>query len=183
MVVSRYEFKVIMTADEIKRSLIRISSQIVEWAGGIYNLALIGIYRGGANLARRVKEIIEEKEKIEIPFGVIDITLYRDDLSETLTMPEIHSTDINFDISGKKIVLVDDVIYTGRTVRAAIDQIIDFGRPHSIALAVLIDRGHRELPIQPDFVGRKVPTSRDERVEVELIEDGLKDQVIIGKKA
>jgi pyrimidine operon attenuation protein/uracil phosphoribosyltransferase len=182
MAESGYIFKVIMTKDEIERSLVRISSQIVEWAGGINNLALIGIYRGGAHLAKRVKEIIEEKEEIDIPLGIIDITLYRDDLSDALTMPEIHSTDIPYEVNGRKVVLIDDVIYTGRTVRAAIDQIFDFGRPHSIALAVLIDRGHRELPIQPDFVGRKVPTSRDERIEVELKEDGLKDKVVIGKR-
>ncbi|MGQ9705798.1 MAG: bifunctional pyr operon transcriptional regulator/uracil phosphoribosyltransferase PyrR [bacterium] len=182
MVDTTYKFKVIITEDEIERALIRISSQIIEWAGGTEDLAIIGIYRGGAHLAKRVKNIIEEKGDIEIPIGTIDITLYRDDLSETLTMPEIHLTDINFDVNGKKIVLIDDVIYTGRTVRAAIDQIIDFGRPLSIALGVLIDRGHRELPIQPDFVGRKVPTYKDERIEVELREDGLKDQVVIGKK-
>jgi len=183
MSLSDYKFKEIMDEGEIDRTLRRISTQIIEWAGSIEQLAIIGIYRGGAHLAGRIKELIKKMERIEVPLGIIDITLYRDDLSETLVVPEIHSTDIDFDVNGKKIALIDDVIFTGRTVRSAIDQIIDFGRPKAISLAVLVDRGHRELPIQPDFTGRRVPTSHDERVEVELKEDGKKDRVIIGKRA
>lgn len=158
----------IMDESAIFRALTRISHEIIEKNKGVENLVLIGIQRRGVPLARRIAAKIKEVENTEIPVGILDITLYRDDLSLLNEHPVINGTEINFDIANKKIVLVDDVIYTGRTVRAAIDALMDINRPKMIQLAVLIDRGHRELPIRPDYVGKNVPTSRSEIVHVNV---------------
>ena len=173
------EFKIkakVLDAEGIKRTLKRISHEIVEKNQGIKNLAIIGIRSRGAFLAERIAKNIKEIEG-EVPVGALDITLYRDDLSEIAQQPVVHSTDIDFDVSSKKIILVDDVLFTGRTVRCALDELIDFGRPANIQLAVLIDRGHRELPIRPDFVGKNIPTSHKESVEVKIKETDNAEEV------
>ena len=173
------EFKIkakVLDAEGIKRTLKRISHEIVEKNQGIKDLAIIGIRSRGAFLAERIAKNIKEIEG-EVPVGALDITLYRDDLSEIAQQPVVHSTDIDFDVNGKKIILVDDVLFTGRTVRCALDELIDFGRPSNIQLAVLIDRGHRELPIRPDFVGKNIPTSHKESVEVKIKETDNAEEV------
>ncbi len=172
----------IMTEDDIRRALQRISHEIVEKNRGVENLAIIGVARRGDHLARRIAKIIEDIEGLNVPTGTIDITLYRDDLNLFERKPGLSKTDIKFEIDGKRVILVDDVIHTGRSVRAAIDGLMDFGRPASIQLAVLIDRGHRELPISPDYVGKNIPTSRKEWINVELRElDGF-DRVSIAEE-
>ena len=171
----------IMGENEIKRALIRIAHEIVEKNKGVTNLALIGIRSRGIFLAKRLAQEIYKIEKKEIPVGVLDITLYRDDLSTVIQKPLIINTEISFEITPKKIVLVDDVLYTGRTIRAAMDAVIDLGRPQIIQLAVLIDRGHREFPIRADYIGKNLPTSRKEIVKVRLKEKDGKDQVSILK--
>lgn len=172
----------IMDETAINRALIRISHEIVEKNKGVQDVALVGIRRRGVPLARRMASYISGIEGILIPVGILDITLYRDDLSSLSSQPVVHKTEIPFNISDKKIVLVDDVIYTGRTVRAALDALADIGRARMIQLAVLIDRGHRELPIRPDYVGKNVPTSRDEVVKVKLEEVDGENCVVIFKK-
>ncbi len=172
----------IMTEDDIRRALQRISHEIVEKNRGVENLAIIGVARRGDHLARRIAKIIEDIEGLNVPTGTIDITLYRDDLNLFERKPGLSKTDIKFEIDGKRVILVDDVIHTGRSVRAAIDGLMDFGRPASIQLAVLIDRGHRELPISPDYVGKNIPTSRKEWINVEIKElDGF-DRVSIAEE-
>ncbi len=156
----------------IERSLTRIAHEILEKNKGVGELAIIGIHRGGSHLAKRLKAKIEQIENKEIPLGFLDISLYRDDVGEIGTQAILQGTDILFDVNQKTIVLVDDVLFTGRTIRCALDQIIDFGRPRQIQLAVLIDRGHRELPIKPDYVGKNIPTSLQEEVKVLLKEEG-----------
>lgn len=173
----------IMDADGIRRALIRIAHEITEKNRGVENVALVGIRTRGVPLAARIAEEIRKIENAEVPVGSLDITLYRDDLTTMGYNPVIHGTKIDFDITGKHIVLVDDVLYTGRTIRAALDAIIDMGRPNSIQLAVLIDRGHRELPIRADYAGKNVPTSRRETIEVALQEEGKEDEVILGEIA
>ena len=173
----------IMDEDGIRRALIRIAHEITEKNRGVENVALVGIRTRGVPLAARIAEEIRKIENVEIPVGSLDITLYRDDLTTMGYNPVIHGTEIYFDITGKHIVLVDDVLYTGRTIRAALDAIIDMGRPNSIQLAVLIDRGHRELPIRADYAGKNVPTSRRETIEVALQEEGKEDEVILGEIA
>ena len=173
----------IMDADGIRRALIRIAHEITEKNRGVENVALVGIRTRGVPLAARIAEEIQKIENVEVPVGSLDITLYRDDLTTMGYNPVIHGTDIDFDVTGKHIVLVDDVLYTGRTIRAALDAIIDMGRPNSIQLAVLIDRGHRELPIRADYAGKNVPTSRRETIEVALQEEGKEDEVILGEIA
>lgn len=173
----------IMDADGIRRALIRIAHEITEKNKGVENVALVGIRTRGVPLAARIAEEISKIENVTVPTGSLDITLYRDDLTTMGYNPVIHGTEIDFDIAGKNIVLVDDVLYTGRTIRAALDAIIDMGRPKSIQLAVLIDRGHRELPIRADYAGKNVPTSRRETVEVALREEGRTDEVILGEIA
>ncbi len=169
----------IMTAEEIRRAIIRISHEIVEKQGGADSLALVGIQRRGVPLARRIAAAIEEHEGVRVPVGALDITFYRDDLSMIALQPIVKGTDLPFDLNAVTVVLVDDVLYTGRTIRAAMDALIDFGRPQAIRLAVLIDRGHRELPIRPDFVGKNLPSARDERVNVRLAEvDGIEEVTI-----
>ncbi len=168
-----------MEESDIRRALVRIVHEIIEHNKGIKNLALIGIKRRGDFIARRIADKIKTSEGLDVPLGAVDITLYRDDLQLVSEAPIIEGTDINFDINKKTIVLVDDVLYTGRTIRAAIEEILDFGRPRAIQLAVLIDRGHRELPIQADFVGKKVPAARDEIVDVHIKELDGEDCVLL----
>ncbi|HEX9043950.1 MAG TPA: bifunctional pyr operon transcriptional regulator/uracil phosphoribosyltransferase PyrR [Candidatus Limnocylindrales bacterium] len=166
----------IMTADEIRRAVIRISHEIVEKQAGTEGLALVGIQRRGVPLARRLADAIGDHEGATIPVGALDITFYRDDLSLIASSPIVKGTDLPFDLNGMTVVLVDDVLYTGRTIRAAMDALVDFGRPRAIRLAVLVDRGHRELPIRADHVGKNVPTSREEIVKVHLHEvDAIED--------
>jgi pyrimidine operon attenuation protein/uracil phosphoribosyltransferase len=163
----------------INRSIIRISHEIIEKNKGVENIAIVGIKTRGVPLAKRIARYIEEFEGVEIPVGDLDITLYRDDLSELYEQPNLNQSNIKFDIRNKIVILIDDVIYTGRTVRAAMDGIIRIGRPKSIQLAVLVDRGHRELPIRPDYIGKNVPTSLQEIVHVKLTETDGEDKVII----
>ncbi|HKK95871.1 MAG TPA: bifunctional pyr operon transcriptional regulator/uracil phosphoribosyltransferase PyrR [Anaerovoracaceae bacterium] len=158
----------LMNENDITRALRRISHQIIEKNDGGDNLVLLGIKTRGVPLAYMISENLKAIEGIEVPVGVIDITLYRDDLSEINELPKVKSTDLPFDVKGKNIILVDDVLYTGRTVRAALDAVSEKGRANSIQLAVLIDRGHRELPIRADYVGKNVPTSNSEVVAVKI---------------
>jgi len=167
----------IMTADEVRRATVRISHEIIEKHGGTDGLALVGIQRRGVPLARRIAAAIREHEGVDLPVGALDITFYRDDLSLVAQQPIVKGTDLRFDLNGSTVVLVDDVLYTGRTIRAAMDALVDFGRPHAIRLAVLVDRGHRELPIRADHVGKNVPTSREEVVKVKLEEVDGEDGV------
>jgi pyrimidine operon attenuation protein / uracil phosphoribosyltransferase len=173
----------IMTAEEIRRATVRISHEIVEKQAGTHGLALVGIQRRGVPLARRIAAAIAEHEGVELPVGALDITFYRDDLSLVAQQPIVKGTDIPFDLNGRTVVLVDDVLFTGRTIRAAMDALIDFGRPQAIRLAVLVDRGHRELPIRADHVGKNVPTSREESVQVSLEETDGEDGVEIDRLA
>jgi len=169
----------VMDETAIRQALRRIAHEIIERNKSIDNVALVGIRSRGVPLAGRLQAYLKEIEGLEIPLAILDITLYRDDLSERQDQPEVHTTDVPFDISKKHLVVVDDVLYTGRTIRSAMDALIDLGRPATIQLAVLVDRGHRELPIRADYVGKNVPTSRSEQVEVNLVEIDGKDQVII----
>ena len=174
---------VVMDDKTMKRALIRMSHEIIERYHGVGDVCLVGIRRRGVPLARTIALIIEQVEGTVLPVGMLDITHYRDDLSELGDMPTINASDIPFDVTGKQIVLVDDVIYTGRTCRAAIDAVFELGRPASIALAVMVDRGHRELPIKPDFVGKNIPTSHNEVVSVNLREiDGETNISILEKE-
>ncbi|MBU0599498.1 bifunctional pyr operon transcriptional regulator/uracil phosphoribosyltransferase PyrR [bacterium] len=171
---------VIMDEIEIKRTISRLSHEILEKnSKDIDKLALIGIRKKGVPLAYRLQKKINEIEKVEIPVGIIDITLYRDDINNLKTPHVVHETEIFLDVNDKKIILVDDVLYTGRTVRCAIDELIDFGRPKAIQLVVLIDRGHREIPIKADFIGKNLPTSYQEIVKVYLSEVDEMDKVVI----
>ena len=169
--------KTIMDADAMRRALVRIAHEIVEKNKGVQDIILVGIRTRGVPLAKRIAEEIKVIENVEIPVGSLDITLYRDDLSTLAYNPIVHGTELNFDISGKSIVLVDDVLFTGRTIRCALDALIDMGRPTSIQLAVLVDRGHKELPIRADYVGKNVPTARKEAVDVSLVEIEEVDEV------
>ena len=169
-----------MDQESIRRAIQRIAHEIVEKNKGIDGLCLIGIRTRGVTLAERLNECIQQMKGGPAPLGVLDITLYRDDLTMVSTQPVVHETQIDFDITDKKIILVDDVLFTGRTIRAALDALIDFGRPSSIQLAVLIDRGHRELPIRADFVGKNIPTSLHQNIKVKLKEnDEGEDEVIV----
>src|SRR3989338_6161785 len=171
----------ILDKEAIRRAVLRIAHEILEKNKGTEDLCIVGIRTRGAVLAERLKECVKQIEQAEIPVGILDITLYRDDLTLIDTQPVVHETLIKFDITGKKVILVDDVLYTGRTIRAALDALIDFGRPASIQLAVLIDRGHRELPIRADYVGKNIPTAQNQTVEVRLNEtDGNEEVVITG---
>lgn len=172
----------LMDEDAVNRAITRISHEIIEKNKGAEELAVIGIQRRGVPLARMIASKMEQAEGVKIPFGILDITLYRDDLSMLSDVPTINGTDIPFSIMGKKIVLVDDVIFTGRTARAAIDAVMDCGRPRLIQLAVLVDRGHRELPIRADYVGKNIPTSLDEIVHVQVREFDGEQNVIISAK-
>jgi pyrimidine operon attenuation protein/uracil phosphoribosyltransferase len=168
----------VMDADEIRRAVTRIAHEIVERNRGAENIGLVGVLMRGAPLAVRLANLIESIEGIRPPVGSLDVGLYRDDYPAR--RPVVRPSDIPYDITGRHIVLVDEVLYTGRTVRAAIDALIDLGRPASVQLAVLLDRGHRELPIRPDYVGKNLPTARHEHVTVRLSELDQEDSVVIG---
>ena len=169
----------VMDADQIRRSLYRIGHEIIERNRGVDDVVLVGIVSKGDVLAQRLANILGKLEECEVPFGRLDVTMHRDDLH--LRPPDDHGSATELpDVAGKVVVLVDDVIHHGRTARAALDALMDFGRPRAIQLAVLVDRGHRELPIRPDYVGKNVPTAEDERIEVLLAdEDGLDGAVIV----
>jgi pyrimidine operon attenuation protein/uracil phosphoribosyltransferase len=169
----------IMDEVGMKRALTRIAHEVIERNNGVANVALVGIRRRGGPLAVRLAQAIEEIEGVQVPVGILDITLYRDDLTTLGSHPLVRRTEVNFNIIGMRIILVDDVLYTGRTVRAAMDALIDLGRPKSIQLAVLIDRGHRELPIKADFIGKNVPTSQQEAISVKVKELDEIDEVAI----
>ncbi len=169
----------IMAGEDVRRAVVRVSHEIVEKQAGTEGLVLVGIQRRGVPLAHRVATAIREHEGAQVPVGALDITFYRDDLSLVAQQPVVKGTAIPFDLNGRTVVLVDDVLYTGRTIRAAMDALIDFGRPRAIRLAVLVDRGHRELPIRADHVGKNVPTSREEIVKVMLEEVDGEDAVEI----
>ncbi|HEX9014743.1 MAG TPA: bifunctional pyr operon transcriptional regulator/uracil phosphoribosyltransferase PyrR [Chloroflexota bacterium] len=173
--------KTIMTSDDMRRALTRIAHEIVEWNEGAEGLVLVGLRTRGIPLAQRLASRIREFEGSMVPLGQLDITLYRDDVQTRGPLP-IGPTEIPVDVTDRRIVLIDDVLYTGRTIRAALDAVMDLGRPRVIRLMVLVDRGHRELPIRPDFVGKNVPTARDEDVSVRLAEvDGV-DEVVLSRK-
>ena len=170
----------IMDPDQVRRAVTRIAHEILERNKGVEDVCLVGIRTRGVVLAQRLKQAIEEIEKKPIAFGILDINLYRDDLTLIAQQPVVRATEIDFDITGKIVVLVDDVLFTGRTIRAALDALVDLGRPSCIQLAVLVDRGHRELPIRADFVGKNVPTARTQVVRVKFMEyDGVSDEVLI----
>jgi pyrimidine operon attenuation protein/uracil phosphoribosyltransferase len=173
--------KELMDKNEINRALKRIAHEIIERNKGTENLCLVGIQKGGVLLAKRLASIIESIENRVIDVGMLDITFYRDDIHTSMKQPVVKKTEIPCSIDDKTVVLVDDVLFTGRSIRAAMDALIDFGRPAMIQLAVLIDRGHRQLPIRPDFVGKNIPTAFDEHIEVELKEDGKDDRVLLIK--
>jgi len=175
--------KLVMDASEVARAVTRIAHEILERNKGTQDLALVGIRTGGVYLAHRLVKRMFEIERVQVPIGDLDITLYRDDLSMRKDQPILRKTTIPFDISDLKVVLVDDVFFTGRTIRAAMDGLMDLGRPAEIQLAVLVDRGHRQLPIRANYIGKNVPTSRDEIVQVFLEEEGEDDRVVILKDA
>ncbi len=173
---------VLMSADDVRRAIVRIAHEIVEQNRGCQDLILVGMRTRGVPLAQRLSDAIRDFEGEEVPVGALDIGLYRDDLPARGTRIEIKPSELPEDIAGKRVVLVDDVLYTGRSIRAALDALIDYGRPQRIQLAVLVDRGHRELPLRADFVGKNIPTSRGDEVLVQLEEtDGI-DQVLVSER-
>lgn len=163
-------WKLLVDDEVINRSITRLSYEILERDRDLSKLAIVGIRTCGEILGKRICAKISEIEKVEVPFGVIDITLYRDDLSRTKAQPTLKGTDLPFSVTGSRIILVDDILFTGRTIRAALDAIIDFGRPSRVELAVLVDRGHRELPIRADYVGKNLPSDRKDMLRVKLTE-------------
>jgi len=174
----------LMNSDDIRRGLTRIAHEIVEKNDGVGKIALVGILTRGVPLAERLAKLLETIESVKVPVGKLDIGLYRDDFSDNPNLhPAITPSAIPFDVTGKKVILLDDVLFTGRTVRAAISALLDLGRPESIQLAVLLDRGHRELPIRPDYVGKNIPTARHEHVQVHLLEADGEDRVTIYKQS
>jgi pyrimidine operon attenuation protein / uracil phosphoribosyltransferase len=177
----RQQERLVMESGDMTRAMTRIAHEILERNKGVKDLALVGIRTGGVHLAHRLARRIQEIEGAAIPIGELDITLYRDDLALRKEQPILRRTSVPFDISGKIIVLVDDVLFTGRTIRAAMDGLIDLGRPAEIQLAVLVDRGHRQLPIKATYIGKNIPTSREENIHVLLEEAGDDDRVVIVK--
>lgn len=173
------EKRQLLSAEEIDRTLQRLAHEIVEKSNGTKDLALIGVRRRGVPLSRRLAKLIGDFAHVAVPVGTLDITLYRDDLSTIGAQPVLQSTDIAFPVDDRDLVVVDDVLYTGRTIRAAIDALFEYGRPARVQLAVLADRGHRELPIRPDYVGKNLPTAHGERVQVELVEIDEVDRVVL----
>lgn len=169
----------VLDKEMISRAIARMAHEIIERNRGTQDLVIVGILRRGAYLTRRLAECVKKIDSRQIPVGTLDITLYRDDLTLLAAQPVVRKTEINFDIQDKKVILVDDVLYTGRTIRSALSELIDFGRPKCIQLAVLIDRGHRELPIRADYVGKNIPTSQNEIVEVRLDEEDGLDEVVV----
>jgi pyrimidine operon attenuation protein/uracil phosphoribosyltransferase len=172
--------KVVLDRDDLRRALVRIAHEIVERNPG-EELAIVGIHTRGALLSKRLHTLVSELTGEAVPLGDIDISFYRDDVEarDPQRQPVVHASHLDFDLQGRTVVLVDDVLFTGRTVRAAIDALFDYGRPQRVQLAVLADRGHRELPIRPDFVGKNLPTARDERVQVQLVEVDEVDRVVL----
>ncbi|MGX7131904.1 MULTISPECIES: bifunctional pyr operon transcriptional regulator/uracil phosphoribosyltransferase PyrR [Enterococcus] len=174
--------KEVVDAVTMKRALTRITYEIIERNHGIEDLVLVGIKTRGIYLAQRIAERLKQLEEIEVPVGELDITLYRDDHKITNEDPEVHSSSIPIALEGKEVIVIDDVLFTGRTIRAALDAIMDFGRPRKISLAVLVDRGHRELPIRADYVGKNIPTSLTEEIIVEMEEVDGQDRILINKE-
>lgn len=172
--------KEVVDAVTMKRALTRISYEIIERNKGIQDIVLVGIKTRGIYIAQRLVERLKQLEDIDVPVGELDITLYRDDVKD-MEEPELHSSDVPVSIEGKEVILVDDVLYTGRTIRAAMDAVMDLGRPRKISLAVLVDRGHRELPIRADYVGKNIPTSKTEEIIVEMEERDGADRIMISK--
>jgi pyrimidine operon attenuation protein/uracil phosphoribosyltransferase len=173
--------KVVLDGEDMRRALTRIAHEIVENGGPPERLALVGIHRRGALLAGRLRELLAELHGIDLPLGDLDISFYRDDVALREGFPVVHATHLDFDVDGRTVVIVDDVLFTGRTVRAAIEALFDYGRPARVQLAVLADRGHRELPLRPDYVGKNLPTARSERVYVRVAELDGEDGVTIGE--
>lgn len=171
--------KSLLDKKDIERAITRMAHEIIERNKGIKSVCLVGIQRGGVHIAKRLSARLAEIEGNNIPVGTLDISLYRDDINVRKEQPVVRRTQVPCDINNKKVVLVDDVLFTGRSIRAAMDAIMDFGRPSSIQLAVLVDRGHRELPIKADFIGKNIPTSLNETVKVNLEEDGIEDMVTL----
>lgn len=171
--------KELLNKEDIERIITRMAHEIIEKNKGVHSLCLIGIQRGGVHLARRLAVRLQEIEGIRIPVGALDIALYRDDITVRKEQPVVRRTEVSFEINNEKVVLVDDVLFTGRSIRAAMDAVMDLGRPSAIQLAVLVDRGHRELPIKADYAGKNVPTSLEETVKVQFAEDGLEDKVVL----
>jgi pyrimidine operon attenuation protein/uracil phosphoribosyltransferase len=171
----------VMDSNEIRRALTRVAHQIIERNKGAENLAIIGIQSRGVPIAKRLAALIEQIEGASVPTGSLNVALYRDDFATRLAPPSLGKTEIDFDVTDRTIVLVDEVLFTGRTIRSALDAIMDMGRPDQIQLAVLVDRGHRELPIRPDYVGKNLPTARTEHVHVHLAETDGEDKVVIGR--
>jgi pyrimidine operon attenuation protein/uracil phosphoribosyltransferase len=169
----------VMDAEDVRRCFTRIAHEIIERNRGGQDVALVGIRTRGVPMAERIRNHLRDIEGVEVPIGAVDVALYRDDVQ--YRHPVVKATELPFDVTGKHVVLTDEVLFTGRTIRSAMDAIFDFGRPASIQLAVLIDRGHRELPIRPDFVGKNIPTADDEEVKVSLVETDGKDMVEIIK--
>lgn len=172
----------VLDKEGVSRALIRIAHEILEKNKGTRDLCIVGIRSRGVFLAQRLFQQIKAIENNELPVGILDITLYRDDLTLISSQPVVHKTEIDFEIEGKNVILVDDVLYTGRTIRAALDALIDFGRPKTIQLAVLVDRGYRELPIRADYVGKNVPSAKNETIQVRLKETDQVDEVVIVEK-
>jgi pyrimidine operon attenuation protein/uracil phosphoribosyltransferase len=172
-----------MEEEDVRRAVRRIAHEVLERNKGAGDVALVGIAARGDDIARRLAAEIQRIEGTIVPVGVLDITFYRDDIGLRAEAPEVHETDVTFDVTGRTVVLVDDVLFTGRTIRAALDALVDFGRPRAIQLAVLVDRGHRELPIRADFVGKNVPTHRDDQVRVALKETAGEDAVVVEEPA
>jgi pyrimidine operon attenuation protein / uracil phosphoribosyltransferase len=173
----------LLEAGDVKRAITRMAHEILERNKGAAGLVLVGIAARGDDLARRLAGEILRIEGAEVPVGSLDISFYRDDIGMRAEAPEVHETRIDFDITDTRVVLVDDVLFTGRTIRSALDALVDFGRPRAIQLAVLVDRGHRELPIRADYVGKNLPTRRDEEVQVRLAEVDGEDAVVVGELA
>jgi len=177
--------KILLDAEAISKTLSRIAHELIERNGELDRVALVGIQTRGAPLAARVRRLVAERSGHELPLGALDITFHRDDVhvrergARPERQPVVRATSIPFSLEGKTVVLVDDVLYTGRTIRAAIDALLDYGRPARVQLAVLVDRGHRELPIRPDYVGKNLPTAREERIQVELVEVDEVDRVLL----
>lgn len=174
--------KEVVDAVTMKRALTRITYEIIERNRGIQDVVLVGIKTRGIYIARRIAQRLKQLEELEVPVGELDITMYRDDMKYNLTAePELHSSDVPVSLEGKEVILVDDVLYTGRTIRAAMDAVMDLGRPRRISLAVLVDRGHRELPIRADYVGKNIPTAKSEAIIVEMEERDGADRILISK--
>jgi pyrimidine operon attenuation protein/uracil phosphoribosyltransferase len=171
--------KELLDKNDIERAITRMAHEIIEKNKGVKTLCLVGIQRGGVHIANRLSARLKEIEGSELPVGALDIALYRDDLNVRKDQPVVRRTQVDCEINNKKVVLVDDVLFTGRSIRAAMDAVMDLGRPSAIQLAVLVDRGHRELPIKADFVGKNIPTSMNETVIVQLSEDDLEDRVVL----